>query len=159
MTERANNSERDKSPEPTPAQKAASQIAFFLEVSSLIKKAAKETGGTKKEKKETRDALTDLYFIQANKLPIDPFNEKWGKKASIFTTLLEQINPELDKAKEEAARSALELNGYQRTKIALKATKKLTGLSKEQHKHLFEMGGYFDVSKKLSISGGLTLAT
>ncbi len=147
---RRQRKENEQPKEPTEAQSLTAKIDSFLTVANTAKKAAKEYAhslgikGKEKKKlvKETSERFTDLYFIRQQGLPEEPFNEKWGDKATIYQELVDLKNPELHEKNVQSEQDAWKLTTAKQTAIVTKASRRLLGLTKEQRQSLFEITGY-----------------
>lgn len=173
MKELPSKENENESKKPTEAQRATSQIAFFLDVQTTARTLAKaelqaEKLSVRKRRKRTKEmvtALTDLYVIRSHKFPIEPFIKKWGEEdATYFEKKLDTITPQLDEQQQRRTEAASELTRWDRTKIATRAVRKLNKLPPEQKEALLQMAGFTKeeankIAKKMGTSGVLTLIT
>lgn len=147
-------------------QKAAARIDFYLGMQRYIKNVAKEhvtdqVGLNKKQKrnlrKNTVNALLDLYLVKEHQLPEEPFREVWGEKAQTFENLLMPHMPVLEGLEKRYSSKTGEYDAAKRAKVAIQATSRLKGLSEEQRERLLDYAGYsakqqLEITKKLAKS-------
>ncbi len=153
-------------------QKAAARIDFYLGMQHYLKHVAKEHVSNhvdlnKKQKrnmrKNTVNALLDLYLIKENQLPEEPFRESWGEKAHTFENLLSPHIPVLESLEKRYSGKADEYDAAKRARVAIQATSRLKGLSEEQRERLLNYAGYsakqqLEITKKLTKSLKASLA-
>jgi len=170
-----NPSKKERLLLPTPEQKNAAEVVFYIKRINIFKEGSKSYVIWKKQnprlgvkesrkslKKRANTAFEELYGIDENIDGIQGFRERWREDAEIFENIFKRLKPKVISSEEQIVGNATSLSLKDRILISLKAGSAWRKLSSDQKDHLLTIAGYSrkelsDISKKIGISAGLTV--
>lgn len=170
-----NFSSKDRLLVPTPEQKKAAEVAFYIKRINIFREGSQSYATWKKHqpksgvqesrrslRKRADTAFEELHEIDEETEGIQNFRSKWGDDAERFENIFNGLKSKIASSKEQIVGNAVSLSLKDRILISLKAGSAWRKLSSDQKDHLLTIAGYSrqelsDISKKIGISAGLTV--